>query len=105
LLLNKTATVTRAGLLPRNTPTPRPTLRSNELGPRDRLSQAFVHELTKGRTWKPHKVAPASTVDLAASRAELIDTNLPFVAVNWRDYHTSTRSSELVPRATRLALT
>jgi fumarate reductase flavoprotein subunit len=32
------------------TPTPTPKLRSMELGPRDRLSQAFVHEMEKGRT-------------------------------------------------------
>lgn len=33
------------------TPTPEPQLRSMELGgPRDRLSQAFVHEQEKGRT-------------------------------------------------------
>ncbi|NUP01280.1 MAG: FAD-binding protein, partial [Nonomuraea sp.] len=32
------------------TPTPTPKLRSMELGPRDRLSQAFVHEQEKGRT-------------------------------------------------------
>ena len=32
------------------TPTPTPELRSMELGPRDRLSQAFVHEEEKGRT-------------------------------------------------------
>src|SRR5438270_2774026 len=31
-------------------PQPNPVLRSMELGPRDRLSQAFVHELDKGRT-------------------------------------------------------
>ena len=31
-------------------PEPGPVLRSMELGPRDRLSQAFVHEVEKGRT-------------------------------------------------------
>ncbi len=31
-------------------PEPKPVLRSMELGPRDRLSQAFVQELEKGRT-------------------------------------------------------
>src|SRR6188472_4545635 len=31
------------------TPSPTPVLRSMELGPRDRLSQAFVHEVEKGR--------------------------------------------------------
>jgi succinate dehydrogenase/fumarate reductase flavoprotein subunit len=32
------------------TPEPKPVFRSMELGPRDRLSQAFVHEQAKGRT-------------------------------------------------------
>src|SRR6266852_865999 len=32
------------------TPTPQPVLRNMELGPRDRLSQAFVKEVEKGRT-------------------------------------------------------
>src|SRR6266540_1796747 len=32
------------------TPSPKPVFRSMELGPRDRLSQAFVHEVEKGRT-------------------------------------------------------
>src|SRR6201993_3652736 len=32
------------------TPEPTPVLRTMELGPRDRLSQAFVHEQEKGRT-------------------------------------------------------
>ena len=32
------------------TPEPTPVLRSMELGPRDRLSQAFVQEVEKGRT-------------------------------------------------------
>src|SRR5260370_7677518 len=32
------------------TPQPKPVLRSMELGPRDRLSQAFVKEQQKGRT-------------------------------------------------------
>jgi fumarate reductase flavoprotein subunit len=34
------------------TPTPKPVKRSMELGPRDRLSQAFVHEEAKGRTFE-----------------------------------------------------
>src|SRR5205823_6240076 len=33
-------------------PEPKPVLRSMELGPRDRLSQAFVKEVEKGRTLK-----------------------------------------------------
>ena len=39
-----------AGLRPRQAVDPRPCMRSMELGPRDRLSQAFVHEVEKGRT-------------------------------------------------------
>jgi len=34
------------------TPTPKPVLRSMELGPRDRLSQCFVKEQEKGRTFE-----------------------------------------------------
>ncbi len=49
-----------------------------ELGPRDRLSQAFVHEEEKGRTID----SPYGSVvhlDLRHLGAKLIDTRLPFV--------------------------
>ncbi|MGH8940124.1 MAG: FAD-binding protein, partial [Actinomycetes bacterium] len=60
------------------TPSPKPVLRSMELGPRDRLSQAFVHELDKGRTIDT-PYGPIVHLDLRHLGAEVIDTKLPFV--------------------------
>ena len=59
-------------------PEPRPVLRSMELGPRDRLSQAFVKEQEKGRTLEGpygHYVH----LDLRHLGEKLIDRKLPFV--------------------------
>src|SRR5213594_1591698 len=59
-------------------PEPKPVLRSMELGPRDRLSQAFVKEQEKGRTLEGpygHYVH----MDLRHLGEKLIDTKLPFV--------------------------
>jgi fumarate reductase flavoprotein subunit len=59
-------------------PEPKPVLRSMELGPRDRLSQAFVKEMEKGRTLEGpygHYVH----LDLRHLGREVIDTKLPFV--------------------------
>src|SRR2546426_3960961 len=59
-------------------PEPRPVLRSMELGPRDRLSQAFVNEQEKGRTLEGpygHYVH----LDLRHLGEKLIDKKLPFV--------------------------
>src|SRR5206468_7245333 len=59
-------------------PEPRPVLRSMELGPRDRLSQAFVKEQEKGRTLKgPY--GDYVHLDLRHLGAEVIDHKLPFV--------------------------
>jgi fumarate reductase flavoprotein subunit len=49
-----------------------------ELGPRDRLSQVFVHEMEKGRTIETahgHVVH----LDIRHLGEEIIDTKLPFV--------------------------
>ena len=60
------------------TPEPTPVLRTMELGPRDRLSQAFVHEETKGRTIKgPY--GPVVNLDLRHLGEQVIKTKLPFV--------------------------
>jgi fumarate reductase flavoprotein subunit len=60
------------------TPQPKPVLRSMELGPRDRLSQAFVKEVEKGRTFKgPY--GDYVELDLRHLGARLINTKLPFV--------------------------
>ena len=53
-------------------PEPTPVLRSMELGPRDRLSQAFVHEVEKGRTIdSPY--GPIVHLDLRHLGEKLID--------------------------------
>ncbi len=51
------------------TPHPYPVLRTMELGPRDRLSQAFVKELEKGRTDR-HAVRTCGPSGSTASRRE-----------------------------------
>ena len=59
-------------------PEPKPVLRSMELGPRDRLSQAFVKEQEKGRTLEGpygHYVH----LDIRHLGERLIDKKLPFV--------------------------
>lgn len=78
------------------TPTPEPKLRSMELGPRDRLSQAFVHELDKGRTAET-PYGPVVYLDLRHLGAQLIDAKLPFVRELCRDYQHIDPVSELVP--------
>src|SRR5437867_4643202 len=60
------------------TPQPKPVLRSMELGPRDRLSQAFVKEQEKERTLKgPY--GDYVHLDIRHLGEQLIDTKLPFV--------------------------
>ncbi|MFD7445501.1 fumarate reductase (quinol) flavoprotein subunit [Streptomyces sp. NPDC059909] len=77
-------------------PEPVPVLRSMELGPRDRLSQAFVHELDKGRTTlTPH--GPVVHLDLRHLGAELIDTKLPFVRELCLRYQNIDPVTELIP--------
>ncbi|MCI0403625.1 MAG: fumarate reductase (quinol) flavoprotein subunit [Acidobacteria bacterium] len=59
-------------------PEPKPVLRSMELGPRDRLSQAFVKEQEKGRTFKgPY--GDYVHLDIRHLGEALIDRKLPFV--------------------------
>ena len=59
-------------------PQPKPVLRSMELGPRDRLSQAFVKEQEKGRTLKgPY--GDYVHLDVRHLGEALIDRKLPFV--------------------------
>jgi fumarate reductase flavoprotein subunit len=77
-------------------PTPEPKLRSMELGPRDRVSQAFVHEQEKGRTVD----TPYGSVvylDLRHLGADLIDTKLPFVRELCCNYQHIDPVTELVP--------
>ncbi|MBV9072644.1 MAG: FAD-binding protein, partial [Acidobacteria bacterium] len=59
-------------------PEPKPVLRSMELGPRDRLSQAFVKEFENGRTIDgPY--GPVVHLDLRHLGEKLINQKLPFV--------------------------
>ena len=59
-------------------PEPTPVLRAMELGPRDRLSQAFVKEQEKGRTLDgPY--GPYVNLDIRHIGEKQIDKTLPFV--------------------------
>jgi fumarate reductase flavoprotein subunit len=77
-------------------PEPKPKLRSMELGPRDRLSQAFVKELEKGRTIaSPH--GAVVHLDLRHLGAQVIDTRLPFVRELCMKYQNIDPVKELIP--------
>ena len=77
-------------------PTPEPVLRSMELGPRDRLSQAFVHEQEKGRTIATPN-GDVVHLDLRHLGAKIIDTKLPFVRELCLNYQNIDPLHELVP--------
>ena len=78
------------------TPSPEPVLRSMELGPRDRLSQAFVHEEEKGRTVET-PYGPVVHLDLRHLGEKLIDAKLPFVRELCLKYENIDPVRELVP--------
>src|SRR4029079_17812267 len=75
---------------------PEPVLRSMELGPRDRLSQAFEHEVAKGRTLDS-QWGPIVHLDLRHLGADLIDTKLPFVRELCLKYERIDPVTELIP--------
>ena len=78
------------------TPEPKPVLRSMELGPRDRLSQAFVKEFQKGRTTEtPH--GHVVHLDLRHLGEKLINARLPFVRELCLKYQNIDPVTELVP--------
>ena len=77
-------------------PEPTPVLRSMELGPRDRLSQAFVHEVEKGRTIES-PYGPIVHLDLRHLGAKLIDTKLPMVRELCLKYERIDPVTELIP--------
>ncbi len=77
-------------------PSPTPELRSMELGPRDRLSQAFVHEQEKGRTIET-PYGHVVNLDLRHLGAEVIDSKLPFVRELCTKYQNIDPVTELVP--------
>ncbi|MGH3670757.1 MAG: fumarate reductase (quinol) flavoprotein subunit [Pseudonocardiaceae bacterium] len=77
-------------------PEPGPVLRSMELGPRDRLSQAFVHEQGRGRTVATSH-GPVVQLDLRHLGRELIDSKLPLVRELCRNYQRIDPVSEMIP--------
>jgi fumarate reductase flavoprotein subunit len=78
------------------TPSPTPVLRSMELGPRDRLSQAFVFESEKGRTTQT-PYGDVVYLDLRHLGADLIDEKLPFVRELCVKYENLDPVHELIP--------
>jgi fumarate reductase flavoprotein subunit len=77
-------------------PQPKPVLRSMELGPRDRLSQAFVKEVEKGRTLQgPY--GEYVHLDLRHLGAKLIDLKLPFVRELCLKYENIDPVKEMIP--------
>jgi fumarate reductase flavoprotein subunit len=78
------------------TPQPRPVLRSMELGPRDRLSQAFVKEMEKGRTIEgPY--GPVVHLDIRHLGEKVIKTKLPFVRELCLKYQNIDPITEMIP--------
>jgi succinate dehydrogenase flavoprotein subunit len=78
------------------TPSPTPVLRSMELGPRDRLSQAFEHEVEKGRTIET-PYGPVVHLDLRHLGAAKIDAKIPFVRELCLNYQNIDPAKDLVP--------
>jgi len=75
---------------------PKPVLRSMELGPRDRLSQAFVKEDQRGRT-TPTPYGSVVHLDLRHLGEKLINSKLPFVRELCLKYQNIDPVHELVP--------
>jgi len=71
-------------------------LRTMELGPRDRLSQAFMKEVEKGRTVDT-PYGPIVHLDLRHLGKKLIDTKLPFVRELCLEYQNVDPVRELIP--------
>src|SRR5438067_2243502 len=77
-------------------PEPKPVLRSMELGPRDRLSQAFVKEQEKGRTLEgPY--GDYVHLDCRHLGAKIIDKKLPFVRELCLKYQNIDPVKEMIP--------
>ena len=78
------------------TPEPKPVLRSMELGPRDRLSQAFIREQEKGHTLEGpygHYV----NLDIRQVGEKVIDKKLPFVRELCLKYANLDPVKEMIP--------
>src|SRR5881394_3186653 len=78
------------------TPTDKPVLRNMELGPRDRLSQAFVKEVEKGRTTET-PYGPVVHLDLRHMGEKVINGRLPFVRELCLKYENIDPIKELIP--------
>jgi len=77
-------------------PDPKPVLRSMELGPRDRLSQAFVKEMEKGRTIDT-AYGPVVHLDLRHLGEKVINSKLPFVRELCLKYQNIDPIKEMIP--------
>jgi fumarate reductase flavoprotein subunit len=77
-------------------PSPTPELRSMELGPRDRISQAIFHEIEGGRAVES-PYGEVVHLDLRHLGAKLIDDKLPFVRELCQKYERIDPVSELIP--------
>ena len=78
------------------TPQPKPVLRSMELGPRDRLSQAFMQELAKGRTIET-PYGHVVHLDLRHLGRKVIDAKIPFVRELCQKYQNLDPVTDLIP--------
>jgi len=77
-------------------PEPKPVLRSMELGPRDRLSQAFMQEVAKGRTIAT-EYGPVVHLDLRHLGKKVITTKLPLVRELCLKYEARDPITDLIP--------
>jgi fumarate reductase flavoprotein subunit len=77
-------------------PEEKPVLRTMELGPRDRLSQAFVHEQQKGRTLEGPYGAVVN-LDLRHLGEHVIKTKLPFVRELCKLYENIDPITQMIP--------
>ena len=77
-------------------PEPKPVLRSMALGPRDRLSQAFVKEMEKGRTIDT-AYGPVVHLDLRHLGEKVINSKLPFVRELCLKYQNIDPIKEMIP--------
>ena len=78
------------------TPQKEPVLRTMELGPRDRLSQAFMQELAKGRTIET-PYGPVVNLDLRHLGEKKIDAKIPFVRELCIKYQNLDPVTDLIP--------
>jgi len=77
-------------------PEPQPVKSSMELGPRDRLSQAFVKEMQKGRTVET-PYGHVVHLDIRHVGEKIINTKLPFVRELCLKYENLDPVRELIP--------